>query len=135
MSKNKIMKNKIIITVVILVLGAFGLYQYAYKSQRDISTEKAEMETNVKNLESEFAMNDSLANIKYLDKTINIYGKITNIDLKTKSIVLDEKVYITFLNNVSSTLKLQNNVKVKGRFIGFDDLLSEFRIDQATIQE
>ncbi len=129
------MKKKISIAVVVLALGAFGIYKYAYKSQRNISTEKAEIETNAKSLESEFLMNDSLANVKYLDKTINIYGKITNIDLKTKSIVLDEKVYITFLENISPTLKLQNNVKVKGRFIGFDDLLSEFRIDQASTQE
>lgn len=127
------MKKKVLIFVSILCLAGFGMYQYAYKPQRNIGLEKSDFDISVANLESEFAKSDSLANKKFLDKTISIYGKITNIDLKTNSIVLDDKVYVTFIEKNLSSLNIDKAIKIKGRFIGYDDLVGEFRFDQAVL--
>jgi hypothetical protein len=128
------MKKKILIFTVVAIVTAFGIYKYAYKPQRDITSEKARVVTTSQSLLNDFVTNDSLANIKFLDKTIEIYGKITTLDLQTKSIIIDQKIYVTFLENIPSTISLNSNTTIKGRFIGFDDLAEEFRIDQASFK-
>ena len=132
--QQSIMKKKVLIFVGILCLAGFGIYQYAYKPQRNIGLEKPDFDISVPNLELEFVKSDSLANLKFLDKTISIYGKITNIDLKTNSIVLDDKVYVTFIAKKNQTQQsIGTAIKIKGRFIGYDDLVGEFRFDQAVL--
>ncbi|MEO0058790.1 MAG: hypothetical protein RLZZ312_437 [Bacteroidota bacterium] len=129
------MKKKILIAVVAAVLIGIAIFAYAYKPQRNIASEKATFETTVANITSEFTANDSLANLKFLDKTIIIYGKITNIDLQSNSIMLDNKIYITFTEKIATKLIENQSLKIKGRFIGYDDLISEFRMDQATLAD
>ena len=72
---------------------------------------------------------------KYKDKTIQISGKITSIDAENKAIVIDEKLYATFLNILSNDVKVGNQIAIKGRFLGYDDLVEEFKIDQTTVIE
>ena len=129
------MKKKIIITLGILLVLAFVGYKYVYKSHRDIATETVSYSVAVQDVHEAFLKNDSLANAKYLDKTIVIYGKITDIDLSNKIITVDEKLLATFNKKLPSNLKLQQNIKIKGRLIGFDDLLEELKMDQCSKQE
>lgn len=127
------MKKKIIITLTFIILIVIIVYFYAFKAQRNIGSEKAIFELSVIALETEFETNDSLANNKFLDKTIIIYGKITDIDLKTNGIVIDEKVYITVSDQKLDQITSNQDIKIKGRFIGYDDLLEEYRLDQGSI--
>ena len=129
------MKKKIIITLGILLVLAFIGFKYVYKSHRDIATETVSYSVAVQDVHEAFLKNDSLANAKYLDKTIVIYGKITDIDLSNKIITVDEKLLATFNKKLPSNLKLQQNIKIKGRLIGFDDLLEELKMDQCSKQE
>ena len=108
---------------------------YAYKSHRDIATETADFSITVPSLQKEFVANDSLATQKYQDKTIQISGKLTNIDTKNKAIVVDEKVYANFLKALPGNLSVGELIKIKGRFLGYDDLVEEFKIDQTVIVE
>lgn len=128
------MKNKIFITLGILLLVAFAAYNYLYKSHRDINKEAVTYSVSVEQVYSEFIKNDSLSNAKYLDKTIEIYGKITDVDLSNKIITVDEKLFASFNKNLKSDLKIGQNVKIKGRLIGFDDLLEELKMDQCVLQ-
>ena len=129
------MKKIILIVLVVLLAIASGLYFYMYKNHRDIASEEASFSIAVKDLESEFIQNDSLANKKYLDKTIEVYGKITSMDATTKIIVLDDKMEGTSQQSISQGLTVGKQVKMKGRFIGYDDLLGEFKMDQVTIRQ
>ena len=129
------MKKFILIVLVVLLAIASGLYFYMYKNHRDIASEEASFSIAVKDLESEFIQNDSLANKKYLDKTIEVYGKITSMDATTKIIVLDDKMEGTSQQSISQGLTVGKQVKMKGRFIGYDDLLGEFKMDQVTIRQ
>jgi hypothetical protein len=134
MRKHIFMKNKIVIILGVLLLAAFGTYNYLYKSHRDINKEAVSYSVSVEQVYSEFIKNDSLANLKYLDKTIEIYGKITDVDLSNKIITVDEKLLASFNNTLKSDLKIGQNVKIKGRLIGFDDLLEELKMDQCILQ-
>ena len=129
------MKKKITIALGILIVLVFISFKYLYKSHRDIAKETASYSVTVQNVHEAFMKNDSLANAKYLDKTIVIYGEITDIDLSNKIITVDEKLLATFNKNLPNDIKLQQNIKIKGRLIGYDDLLEELKMDQCIKEE
>ena len=129
------MKKKILIGLIVLVVLVFGAYKYVYKSHRDISSEEANYNVTVSSLNNEFKQSDSLTLIKYRDKTINLSGKITNIDIANKSIVIDEKMNAVFTDSIPKSIQLDQTVTVKGRFIDYDDLLEEFKMDQVSISK
>ena len=129
------MKKKLLLLLFIVVIGVTASYFYIYKGHRNIATETADYTVTVSNLQKEFVANDSLSYQKYKDKTIQISGRITSIDSENKAIVIDEKLYATFLNILSNDVKVGNQITIKGRFLGYDDLLEEFKIDQTTVVE
>lgn len=127
------MKKKVFISVLILAVAAFGVYKYVYQEHRDISSEEATYTATVKEVFDSFVANDSLANAKYLDKTIVIRGKVTNIDQVNKMYTLDEKLSARFGVKLPDGIKLQDSVHIKGRLVGFNDLTEEIEMDQCTI--
>ena len=48
-------------------------------------------------------------------------------------IMLDNKIQIHLLNPEEQSINLGEIITIKGRCVGFDDLLEEVKIDQATI--
>jgi hypothetical protein len=129
------MKKKLFILVTVLIVIALIGYNYVYKNHRDIATEKASFSISVNEIYTAFKKNDSLANQKYSDKTIEVQGKITNIDSINMIVTLDDKLIARFINGKHQLLKLQNTITLKGRIIGYDDILDEIQIDQCTINE
>lgn len=128
------MRKKIIIALVLILALGFAAYKYMYKSHRDISTEEATYSATVSEVYDAFQKSDSIANAKYLDKTIEIYGKVTNIDSKNKMITVDEKLIARCTNGLHGDLKLQDSITLKGRVVGYDDLLEEIQMDQCTLK-
>ena len=111
------MKKKVIILLFVILAVSIGIYFYAYKEHRNIADETSEYVISVKNFEKDFAENASLANLKYLDKTVDI----------------KEKVFATFNDVFPNDLTVGKVLTVKGRFVGYDDLLEQYKIDQITI--
>jgi hypothetical protein len=128
------MKKIITIFLLVLFLSA-GFYWYAYKGHRDIAAEKPDYSLTLSSFQKDFEDNDSLFNIRYADKTIEIFGIVTAIDSKNQSIMLDEKIAISLNQAVPDGLKISDAAYIKGRYVGFDDLLEEFKIDQAVVLE
>lgn len=130
------MKKKILIAgILIIVLLSVGIYFYMYQDHRDISSEEANFNLTVKDIQAEFTADVVSANAKYLDQTIEVSGIVTSIDIASHSVVLDEKLSAVFKDTVLGDIKLQNSIKIKGRFLGYDDLLEELRIDEASFSE
>jgi hypothetical protein len=129
------MKKKIVIVIIVLLILALFGYNYVYKSHRDISSETASYSISVNEIHTAFKQNDSLANKKYSDKTIEVHGKITNIDLVNKIITLDDKLLARYTNGIHESVKLQNTITLKGRVIGYNDILEEIQMDQCTIND
>jgi len=128
------MKKKItFIILILLVIGAFAVYKYLYKEHRDISTEEIAFAVPVETIYKEYQANDSLAAIKYADKTISVAGSVTSIDLPANTIIINERMSVTFHDSVDKMLQTGQQVKVKGRFVGYDDLLEELKMDHASI--
>ena len=108
------------------------MYNYVYKSHRDISNEKESFAISVIDLKNDYRKNDSLANAKYLDKTIVIYGKITSLDLANRILSVDTSLS-AIMKESGVSLNLNDSIKLKGRFIGYDDLLEEFKMDECSV--
>jgi len=129
------LKKKLLLSILLIAALATALYFYLYKEHRNIATETADFSITVSNLQNEFTANDSLAYRKYQDKTIQITGKLTSIDAQNKAIVIDDKLFATFLEVMPNNLSEGKQVKIKGRFLGYDDLVEEFKMDQTAVVE
>jgi len=127
------MKKNIIIFLFLIALIGTGGFFYIYKSHRDIASEKEDFTMTANAIFSDFQINESKANFKYLDKTIEVSGKISSIDLETKSIVIDEKLFTTFADTIPKISEVNSVIKIKGRFVGYDGLLEEMKMDQCII--
>lgn len=126
------MKKKLLIVCFFVIITAVLIYNYVYKSHRDISNEKESFAISVIDLKNDYRKNDSLANAKYLDKTIVIYGKITSLDLANRILSVDTSLS-AILKESGVSLNLNDSIKLKGRFIGYDDLLEEFKMDECSV--
>lgn len=126
-------KNKILFLFVILIVSGFLVYNYIYKSHRDISSEEASFAITVETLAKDFKTSETDANAKYLDKTISIKGTITEIDTSSNALVIDKILFATFQEKIPSDIQKGAITSIKGRFIGYDELLEEYNIDQTTI--
>lgn len=126
------MKKKLLIVCFFVIITAVLMYNYVYKSHRDISNEKESFAISVIDLKNDYRKNDSLANAKYLDKTIVIYGKITSLDLANRLLSVDTSLS-AILKESGVSLNLNDSIKLKGRFIGYDDLLEEFKMDECSV--
>ncbi|MBT3587622.1 MAG: hypothetical protein HN507_03120 [Flavobacteriaceae bacterium] len=118
---------KIVISLVLLLLGVYFAYNYMYQDHRNIKEEKAVVLISASELVSYFNKNNSE---KVLNKTIQVSGIITEIDIK--NILLDDKVQCSFDAEIKN-LNLNETITVKGRCIGFDELFDVAKIDQSSI--
>ncbi|WP_298147821.1 hypothetical protein [Flavobacterium sp.] len=125
-------RKKIIIICSALVLLCFLGYQYVYKGHRDISSEDAVATLSVAQLNEQYTQSAEKTTQKFLDQTIVIYGKVTSSDLKSKNLLIDNGVDVT-LTMAETVPAAGAEVRVKGRYVGFDDLLEQHKIVDATL--
>jgi hypothetical protein len=126
-------KYKVFLFVFLFSVFLFSIYKYVYKDHRDITSEEASYIVSISDLEIAFQENETVATTKYLDKTIIVSGNITSVDTSANSIMLNEKMNVVFSGKPNKVLKKDVLIKVKGRFIGYDELLDEYKIDQSTL--
>lgn len=122
--------KKIISPILILIFLLFFAYKYLYKEHRNIENEQTVYLVEGSDLVTEFSINFELATEKYLDKTIQVDGLVT--DVNDNFITVNNSVICYFKDKNSKEL-LNLYISVKGRCIGYDELLEEVKIDECTI--
>lgn len=127
------MKKKILVGISLCLAIAISVYLYTYKDHRDISSETADYVVSISGLEKEFSDNGQKAFVKYQDKTILLTALVTTIDDESNGVVLEDKVFATFKDIMPRTMVSGEVIKIKGRFLGYDELLEVFKIDQSSI--
>lgn len=125
--------RKFIYFFIVLIVAGILTYKYVYKDHRNVVVEVADYTFESSDLIREFESNSELATQKYLDKIIEINGIVTEIEEGT--ILLNDMVLCYMIQNEKDRSILNSKVVVKGRFIGYDDLLEEIKIDQVSIVE
>ena len=121
------MASKRIFSIMVLIMSAIGLYYYAYKDHRDINTEVAVYS------DTAVALKDSIVqNIEaFLNQTVAVSGVVTFID--DNSITLNDALVAQFATGHNAQLNQQ--LTLKGRCIGYDDLFEVAVLDQSTIMD
>jgi hypothetical protein len=124
---------KIITAIAVVGVILAGLtYNYTFNSDhRNIANEQAEVTITATELNAQFLANEALATATYLDKVIEIEGTITAIE--TDEIVLNNVVQIQFDSEILTTQKTEASLRVKGRCVGYDELIEMVKIDQAVL--
>ena len=122
----------IIVSFVILITG-IACYNYIMNfGVRDLNTETAAFSVTSTSISKEFASDIESANKKYLEKAVAVSGKITAI--KNQEIMLNDNVVCNLKSNEKS-LQINQNVTLKGRIVGYDDLMGEVKLDQCVINK
>lgn len=119
--------RKWFIIIILIVIGIIA-YNYIYKDHRDIESENAEFVLTSIDISNEFTINAAAAENKYLNKTIEVKGTIT--ELNEYDLTLDNKIFCQFNTKIGIDSKV---IIVKGRFIGYDELLEQVKLDQCNI--
>ncbi len=124
------MKKYALLILLVIGLSGYAVYNYMYKDHRDIAKETAAYEVDAITLAQEFAVEPEKTLSKYLNKTILVNGTVTEIE--SNAISLSEAVYCTFTEKVPSSISINTPLQIKGRCIGYDELLEVIKIDQST---
>jgi hypothetical protein len=124
-------KTKIVLASILgLGLVLFIAYKFIMTSgARDLETEKTAFTVSTKEIVNEFAT-DTSSTTKYLNKAIEIKGVVTQIE--DKQLILDGVVICAMKENISTKNK-DKQVTIKGRFLGYDDLMGELKLDECSI--
>lgn len=129
------MKKSLLVVLLLVLAVAAGIYFYLNKPQRDIASETADFTTTVPGLVGEFSKDATAASHKYADKTIIVSGRVTALDAAAKTLTLDGKLSATFDAPIPQKVASNAQIKIKTRFVGYDDLLEELKTDQSSVQE
>ncbi len=126
-------RTKIVASFFVIAIAVFGIvfYQTFFTSHRNIAAEKPELSMMAKKLQNTYAEDFGKANALYADKVIEVEGILTAIE--ASSFVLNNAVQVDFLDNITSDIKIGENITIKGRCVGYDDLLELVRLDQAIV--
>jgi hypothetical protein len=124
-------KIKFFLLFFVVVFFIFGIYKIVISSgARDVKAEKSEFVVQASKIIDEFTTNSESATTKYLNKAIEISGKVTAVDKNV--ITINEKISCQL--QTETLVSLSSIVMVKGRVTGYDDLLEEIKLDQCLIK-
>lgn len=123
--------KKLKFLIIFLILIGFMGYNYLYKSHRDIESEIAVYSITSSEILNEFTLNIDQSTSKYLNKTIAIQGSVT--DVIGTMILLDNRIVCYMKDSIYLDLNQNSIIEIKGRFIGYDELLEELKLDQCSI--
>ena len=117
----------------LFIIGLIIIYVIYNKPHKDFN--KSPIETTIESIDliSFYQDNPDNANTRFLDKFILVIGTIT--DIEKNIIILDNSIVCTLDPSqiINDQININTKVSVKGRCIGYDDLLEEVRIDHCFI--
>ena len=113
------------------IISIVAIYNYVYQDHRNIQSEKAAYELSASEIVNSFLKNSEYAEKNYLNKTILIRGTITEMD--KSNMTLNDSVWCVFDKQISDNIKINAQIEIKGRVIGYDDLLEQVKMDQCYI--
>ena len=123
------MIKKIIIVCIFILLSCIGIYVYITKPATDYYTLKSE-----KTFDSTSQFVDVQED--YLSKIVEIQGVVTHINTVSPfvNITLDTSFVFSFeMTKTEKNFFLGEKIKVKSRFVGYDDLFEEYSFTDCNI--
>jgi len=117
------MNWKIVRSIIpIIVLATFVYYTQSLKP--DYTSKEPVLTTDANDLVWRFQMNEGS---ELLNQIVKVNGKVTGID--SLLVILDHQVICAPDLSAGLVPSIGESITVKGRCIGYDDLLKELRLD------
>lgn len=126
-----IMKRNWAILMVGLIIASIIGYNYIYQDHRDIENETAAYTMSAAEIAQLFSDDTVSAEQQFLNKTIEVSGLVSEV--LQKELTLENKVFCQFSTTLGKGIEQNSKVKIKGRVIGYDDLLEQIKLDQCSI--
>ena len=131
-------KNKItLITISLLFFIAFfGTVFFTYnKPHKDFSAAQTDITLEAAKLYEHYQNDLSDANLKFLDKVLLVNGPVT--ELNSNLVIIGGNIVCSLDSShvLDTSIKLYDEISVRGRCIGYDDLFEEVRIDHCFIMQ
>jgi len=132
---NKYLKIFLIISGFGLIIGLATVYYIFHMPHRNLANEKPAFTLSADKLLSEYQADESKSNKKYLDKAIEISGKVADIsnDKGHLTVILNDKSNavscgidsLTFVDNKKNydSIKVGKQVTLRGKCDGYDMIL------------
>ena len=125
------MNRRLLIGLISVILIFATVYLYImYGGGRNLANEKAEFTVTTSDISKEYSTNIDASNDKYIEKAVAVTGKIISID--GNQVILENAIVCNF-NAVETKIKVDDVVTIKGRVVGYDDLMQEIKLDQCFI--
>lgn len=137
------MKRKLLfaVSLIVVVIFIYSLYQYN-KPHRNINKEDASFSVSADELYNQFEGNIDEASAKYADKVVTLAGKVASVDKNPNGdffvIMKGDNLNINFAMDPATKFNekdfpLESTIKIKGLFVGFDDLLYEVQFKKCSL--
>lgn len=125
-SKRKVSVWWLVVAGILVYSGYLFIVKPPSKIQNQPSCFKGNSEQLIQIIETQ---KDSMNN-----KVVEVTGELSGTE--KPFLILNQSVYCK-MENFQNTerLKTGDQVKIKGRFIGFDELLNEVKLDHCVVQE
>ena len=112
-------------------MAGISLYKYTYQEHKNIESSNVDFKITALELSLNFGLDAQKAFEKYVNKVIVVSGDVS--ELNTESVMLNS-VALCYFPNGTEQVK-QGALIVKGRCIGYDDLLEVVKLDQCSFEE
>ncbi len=120
----------IIIALAVIVVGGVAGYLYMYKAHKTLDDMEVAYQGDSQEFISKFEGNVDQW-IKG-DKVVELTGVITEKD--SISVSVNETIYFQLEKGTNTNdLAKGQKIKIKGRIIGYDDIMEEVKLDKAII--
>lgn len=100
-----------------------------FRAPEDVSKATINFTMNATEFVKEFSNDLESSEKKYHDAIVIVEGVVTEVE--KDGITLNEGVFCKLSSTID--IKIDTKIKVKGLYIGFDDLFELVKIDQCTI--
>lgn len=120
--------KRIVLGLILILIGGYSMYRYAYKPHKTIDDIELKFSGNATDFLNKIKENNAVFN----DAVVQIKGKVTSIEVQginVNNAIFCQMDEITSL----SGLKVGQEIEIKGRMIGYDDLLEETKLDKTVI--
>ncbi len=130
------MKKIVAFIILLFLVISIAGYFYLYQDHRKVSDTNAVKNLNANQLIEIFQDSDLENDKEILNQVVTVTGVITNSSANT--LTIDNKIFIELEHpedkSFTYVLNVNDSCTIKGRCLGYDDLLEEVKIDQAIIE-
>lgn len=119
----------ILLIIILLIIGIYSIFTYAYKPHKTID----EIPIAYSGTSEDFIEKVKINTLNWQDVIVELSGIITSKD--ENGITLNSSIYCQLEKDTkTTTLQEGQSISIKGRMIGYDDLLEEIKLDKTIIK-